>query len=95
MNIPTFGVIEDTTEKAWLEEWNRIHIGLVYFRNNFMADYCEEMIGIAKTAYYNSGDVIMVDEAYDRLENNLKTLRPNSSMLEVVGAIEEIDEDDI
>lgn len=98
MELPKYKVIEEVTAKAWIEEWSRIHIELVSFRNNFMADYCEEMMKKAKEAYYNSGDVIMEDDAYDRLESYLLRLRPDSSMLETVGVaalMEDIDEDDI
>jgi len=50
-----------------------------------MVDYCEELIIVAKEAYY-SGEEIMDDNTFDRLERCLKTLRPDSKVLEKVGS---------
>ncbi len=81
------------------EEWNEQHCKYVQinrdngritheaasFRNNRMADYCESVILKAKEAYYD-GTPIMTDVWYDKIEDNLRILRPNSKMLEKVGS---------
>lgn len=58
---------------------------MIGYRNNKMADYCEKMIVKAKEMYYNAGDIIMSDEQYDKFEEYLKLLRPDSKILEMVG----------
>ena len=77
------------TDKEWLEDWVKLHQKYTVegsdIRNNKMADYCEEKILEAKEAYYDSGETIMSDKYYDRLEDNLKILRPDSKVLEKVG----------
>lgn len=79
----------------YLDEWNRIHCSIVAEnpkpsaeeRNSRMADYCEKMILKAKETYYNNPDeMIMEDFTYDWFEDRLKILRPNSKILEKVGA---------
>ncbi len=77
------------------KEWNEQHCALVAtardlelpssFRNEKMADYCESVILKAKEAYYD-GTPIMTDVWYDKIEDNLRILRPNSKMLEKVGS---------
>ena len=77
------------TDQEYLDDWmvkHREYTKLGYeIRNSKMADYCEEIILAAKEPYYNSGDPIMSDNAFDRFENYLKSLRPNSKLLEKVG----------
>ena len=79
--------MKDTSE--WLKEWNKLHQEYTKkgseFRNNKMADYCEEMILKAKPAYYE-GEPIMEDSWFDRLETSLRSLRPDSKVLEKVGS---------
>lgn len=72
------------TKDQYVDLWNEKHISLVEYRNNQMADWCEQMIDKAKTAYY-TGKAIMDDETYDAIENDLKLLRPTSKMLKKVG----------
>lgn len=88
------------TEKDYTDIWNELHCKCVkenealgntgadssLYRNNIMADHCEEMILKAKDAYYNSGDVIMSDWQYDMFEDRLRVLRPNSIILNKVGS---------
>jgi len=79
------------TDQEYSKIWNKMHIELIHKydyrkRNEIMADYCEEMILKAKDFYYNTGEVIMTDRAYDDFELKLKTLRPTSKVLEKVGA---------
>lgn len=73
----------------YLKEWNELHRKYTKLgsetRNSKMADYCEEMIMEAKKHYYGSGNTIMEDSTYDRLENCLKVLRPDSKILDKVG----------
>lgn len=57
---------------------------MVDHRNNKMADYIEEIIVKAKNTYY-AGEPIMSDQYYDKLENILRLLRPDSKMLEKIG----------
>jgi len=73
------------SDKDYAAEWNKMHIDFITERNNAMADYCETMILEAKDVYYNSGDPIMSDDQYDRFESYLKSLRPDSKVLLVVG----------
>ena len=81
-------------DKYWIDEWNQLHIQYVKeerenkidnYRNDKMADYCEEIIIKAKKAYYD-GNPIMTDSKFDRFEEYLKLLRPNSKILEKVGS---------
>lgn len=55
-------------------------------RNENMANYLEDLIIKAKKSYYETGEPIMTDMAYDWHENRLKTLRPKSKVLEKVGS---------
>ena len=87
------------SDKEWLDKWNTLHCTAVKdnvdndrngedaadFRNDLMADYCEELISLAKASYYDTGDIIMTDAYYDRVEYYLKSLRPESEMLKKVG----------
>ena len=87
------------TEKEYTKDWNDLHCKLVAenntsgrtgvasaaYRNNAMADYCERMILEGKEVYYNSGENIMSDLQYDRFEDRLRVLRPDSKILEKVG----------
>lgn len=54
------------------------------FTNNKMADFSENWIIKAKEVYY-IGEPIMSDQSFDWLEDRLKTLRPNSEILDKVG----------
>lgn len=72
-------------DKWWDEEWNRLHVISIHLRNEFFADYCEEIILKAKKSYYDTGKTIMSDEKYDGVERKLKLLRPKSKVLEKVG----------
>jgi hypothetical protein len=70
-------------------QWNELHCKHVHdgdadYRNNKMADYCEEMILKAKVKYYK-GTPIMSDRQYDKFEYYLTVLRPNSKTLTKVG----------
>ena len=56
-------------------------------RNIKMADYCEDTITKAKSAYYNTGDSIMSDNHYDKLESYLRILRPKSKIFKIVGSV--------
>ena len=77
-------------DKALYEEWNKLHIEYTKLgyekRNSLMADYCEELISKAKEVYYNSNEVIMSDNFFDRTERALRSLRPESKLLEKVGS---------
>lgn len=78
------------SDKDWRADWGELHRKYIKMmspceRNSKMADYCEEMMTKAKVAYY-AGDPIMSDHRYDWLEDALKSLRPDSYMLEAVGA---------
>lgn len=81
------------TDEEWNNHWNIAHFHFVKLdringtkeRNTKMADYAEELILRAKEHYY-SGDDIMSDNAFDKLERNLKLLRPDSPVLEKVGS---------
>lgn len=87
-------------DNEYIEEWSAIYQKIVIqnrqmgrecaeaadFSNNIMANYCENLIVRAKEAYYKTQDPIMSDLAYDRIERNLKILRPDSKMLEKVGS---------
>ena len=55
-------------------------------RNLLMIKYCEEQILAAKQAYYNTEDPIMEDQVYDKIEDYLRVLDPNNSLLEKVGS---------
>ncbi len=77
-----------TEHKVHVAEWNDKHCELVNSRNNFMANYCEVKIKAAKKDYY-AGNPTMSDQTYDWYENNLKILRPNSSVLKKVGTSDE------
>lgn len=76
-------------DKAFTEMWNCEYCRLVICRysdvNSGMADYCERMIIKAKELYYSSGETIMSDLNYDKLEDRLRMLRPDSDVLEKVG----------
>ena len=54
------------------------------YRNEMMANYCEDTIIKAKKAYYE-GEPIMDDGTYDNFEESLKSLRPESKLLQIVG----------
>ena len=53
-------------------------------RNKKMANWLEEILNEAKTKYY-TGVEIMSDRQYDKFENYLKLLKPDSKILEKVG----------
>ena len=86
-------------EDEWVGRWNARYKKLVAesrvnqltgsqaadFINNGMAKYCEEIIIEAKRSYYSSGEPIMSDSYYDKIEDRLRKLNPNSSILEKVG----------
>jgi NAD-dependent DNA ligase len=78
----------DLTE--FYEIWNQKHCELIVqgpaIRNKLMADFCEETILNAKNAYYNTEKPVMTDEAYDKTEEYLRLLRPDSKALEKVGS---------
>jgi NAD-dependent DNA ligase len=50
-----------------------------------MADFCESQIILAKKAYYDTESPIMEDIVYDKFEDYLKIIRPDSKVLEKVG----------
>jgi NAD-dependent DNA ligase len=50
-----------------------------------MADFCEKLVIDAKNAYYKTDSPIMTDQVFDKLEEYLKILRPNSDVLKKVG----------
>lgn len=70
--------------------WNQKHIEYIKYgsavRNKMMAEYCEEQILAAKQAYYNTESPIMEDAVYDKLEEYLRILNPESHILQKVGA---------
>lgn len=72
--------------------WNANYIKLVSDdiepeqRNSMGADFLEDMILKAKDAYYNEGNPILSDQDYDKAESYLRTLRPDSIVLEKVGS---------
>ena len=79
------------THEEYIKEWNVLHCkyineGTPQYRNEKMADYCEEMIIKAKKVYYDSGESMMTDLTYDRFEENLKSLRPDSKLFDKVGS---------
>lgn len=55
------------------------------YRNKKMADYLEEIILMAKKEYYTTGEPIMEDYRYDKMEKYLEMLRPESDVLKKVG----------
>ena len=73
--------------KYWLDEWNAMHIKHAgkEDRNDIMADWLEVILDEAKTAYYTSSSPTMNDKSYDRLEADLRMLRPTSYVLTKVG----------
>ena len=78
------------SRKDLVDDWNELHCQIVNSpnkdkRNELMANWLEKTILEAKKAYYE-GEPIMDDEAFDMLENDLKTLRPESEVLKQVGS---------
>lgn len=85
--------------QEYTDEWNEKHFQCVSdgrsnnlspaahaeYRNNIMADHCEDMIVLAKKAYYDSDNPIMEDSQYDKFEDYLRILRPDSKVLQKVG----------
>lgn len=71
-------------------DWNKEVIRVVNSNitgdqfNAALASYAEILIRQAKYEYYK-GTPIMDDKSYDWLEDNLRSLNPNSSILESVG----------
>jgi NAD-dependent DNA ligase len=55
-------------------------------RNKLTVEWCENQIMKAKKAYYETGNPIMSDAAYDKIESYLKILDQINKMLEKVGA---------
>lgn len=82
--------MEERTLQQWCDDWNVLHIKYikigVNYRNEKMADYCEQIILKAKDSYYNTGQRIMDDHTFDRHEAWLKLLRPDSRILLKVGS---------
>lgn len=80
-------------DKKFTEMWNCEYCRLLIARpegdtnhvNSGMADYCERLIIKAKELYYSSGSTLMSDMNYDKLEDRLRDLRPDSDVLEKVG----------
>lgn len=87
-------------DKEFTEMWNYEFSRLIIARNTViengckpldnsinsgMADYCELMILKAKELYYSGGETLMSDLNYDKLEDRLRMLRPDSEVLEKVG----------
>lgn len=75
--------------KEFYEIWNRRHRECVSnnpdTRNDIMASWLEEQILKAKDAYYQSAQPIMDDNVYDKMEEYLKIINPNSPVLQKVG----------
>lgn len=88
----------DKKDSEHLREWNKLHCEYIQkgasYRNVKMADHCEKLIQKARDFYYNSGETIMSDAYYDRLERWLVILKPDNTILDMVGA-KLIDEYDI
>lgn len=82
-------VINIITLKDFYTEWNRLHILEITKgadkRNENLADWLEARILEAKESYYNTGNPIMEDKVYDKMEDYLKSLRPTSTVLQKVG----------
>lgn len=78
------------TIKEFYDIWNELHCKYIVqgpeVRNNLMADWCEEQIILAKKYYYDTENPLYSDETYDKIELNLKSLRPTSKVLEKVGS---------
>ncbi len=77
------------TNEEWVKEWNDFHTKYIKegsdIRNTKMADYCEKVIEEAKKIYYTTNKSIMTDNMYDRFEDSLRILRPDSKILKKVG----------
>lgn len=54
--------------------------------NEWKIDWLEKHIIRAKDAYYNSDNPWCDDQVYDRMENHLKVLKPDSPVLTMVGS---------
>lgn len=51
-----------------------------------MSNWYETLIDKAKDAYYNTGEAVMDDETYDKIEECLRLIKPDSDRLDQVGA---------
>lgn len=78
------------TIKEFYDIWNELHCRFIKqgakSRNSQCANWCEEQIILAKKAYYETGNPIMEDNVYDKIESYLTILRPCSKILEKVGS---------
>lgn len=72
------------------QTWNELHIQCTAAnpesRNEEMAKWLESQILNAKTLYYNTESPIMEDRVYDKMEDYLRILNPDSDVLKRVGA---------
>lgn len=85
------------TVEDWRDDWNDLTIKTIAenthtnpkdsadYLNGKMADYCEEIMVEAQKAYHVIGEPTMHDDWYNSLEMRLKSLRPESKILEKVG----------
>lgn len=78
------------TIKDFYPIWNALHqehtVKGADARNEAMSLWLEDTIIEAKKAYYETGENLMEDRVYDKLEEYLKLLKPDSKVLEKVGS---------
>ena len=55
------------------------------YLNSGMADVLEKLIIEAKKFYYTTGNPLMSDQEYDKTEELLRNIKPESSVLQKVG----------
>jgi len=74
--------------KEFFPIWNEKHCEYIGLggeeRNRLMGIWCEHQLLEAKKAYYN-GNPIMEDRVFDKIEEYLRVLNPDSKVLEKVG----------
>ena len=75
-------LVEMITIKEFYPIWNELHCKNIVYgsnaRNELMANWLESQILEAKAAYYKSEKTLYDDQTYDKLEEYLKVLRPES-----------------
>lgn len=76
--------------KDFREVWNAMHIKCCATnpetRNEIMGKWLEDQIIAAKAAYYNTESPLMEDNVYDKMEEYLRMINPDSPVLEKVGS---------